>query len=258
MMREIASTGGKHCRAQTTPVETMTAKPRQKKARKPKPSVAPAGPPLPVSQITRSHAPLVMPRHVGAGVDLESLPREAWPAPSPVELATVAGACGFAGQTNAAARAMALLWECAEVIHETRESASLFLESIRLKNEWTTAELRKACGFDYQKLPDRITHADFLSRFNKERLKVNGRVMRGRDLFDHWLTLPEGAGVPVKDVEAWHARHKGGFEYVGFTFSNRWEVFALWVARFNEWRRNTARKNNPGEKNLKRGENFPC
>lgn len=193
---------------------------------------------------------------------MESLPREAWPAPSPVELATVAGACGWGNHADGAGKAMALLWECAEVIHESRKSAAHYLESIRGKSEWTAAELRKACGFDYQKLPDRITRADFFSRFNTEDLLVNGETLSGWALFHHWHSLPEGGSVPLNEAEAWHGLHKGGFECARYSFSERWELLAVMVARFNEWRKRTARGNiGVGKKNLKQNQESlasPC
>lgn len=233
------------------------AKPTPKKTAKPKPPEVPAGPPLPVNQIVRNPKPLVIPLHV-RGVNVASLPREAWPSPSPVELAQVVGACGFASKANAAARAMALLWECAEVIHESRQSAELFLENIRCNDEGTASELREACHFDYQKLPDRITRPAFLAYFKPGRLKVDGKELREWGLVNHWLGLPEGMGMTPRELEAWHAAHNKGFDCSQFTCFVRWEFLALMVAKFNEWRDKTARHNNPGVKNLKRGEDFSC
>lgn len=216
-----------------------------KKAAKPVPPAVPVGPP----------PPLVGPLHTGR-VNLVALPVYAWPAPSPAELATVAAACGWVNQTNGPARAMELLWECAEVIRESRQSAGHFVESIKLKDEWTASELRKACGFDYQGLPDKITHRKFLSLFNKSPLKVGPKTqaIRGDDLFNHWLALPDGGNVPLAEVSAWHARHKAeGFECTRYTMNFRWEWLALMAVRFREWRENMARHNvaKPGKKNLK-------
>ena len=186
--------------------------------------------------------PLVGPLHTGRA-DLESLPRSAWPSPSPAELATVAGACGWANQADGAGKAMDLLWDCAEVIHQSQESAARFLESIRGKSEWTRAELRKACGFDYWNLPDKITRACFGKLFNTEDLIVSGETISGWPLFHHWHSLPEGENVPLSEASAWYAHHKDGFEWKRFSFGDRWWSLAVMVARFNEWRKKTARKN---------------
>jgi hypothetical protein len=229
----------------------MNRKTAPKKVAKSQPPAVADGPPLPLNQILWNPKPLVLPRHTG-GVDLESLPRAAWPSPSPVELATVAGACGWANQADGAGKAMALLWECAEVIHKTQESAARFVESIRGKSEWTQAELRKACGFEYWTLPDKITRAQFGSFFNTEDLIVNGETISGWPLFHHWHSLPEGGRVPLSEAPEWYARHKDGFEWKQFSFDTRWEFLAVMVARFNEWRKKTARKNiGVGKKNLK-------
>jgi hypothetical protein len=225
------------------------AKP-QAKAAKPRRPAAPAV--VPLARILCNPKPLVAPRHTG-GVNLEALPVEAWPAPSPAELATVAAACGWMNQPDGPARAMKFLWNCAEVIHESRQSAARFLAAIRGRGEWTAGELRKACGFAYQELPDKISHADFLALFNTERLQVRGETLRGRALFDYWHSLPEGVGVPLDQADAWHASFKDGFECSRFSFSERWEILAWQVAAFNEWRKGTARQNNPGKKNLRRG-----
>lgn len=233
------------------------AKSAPKKTRKPQTPAVPVGSPLPVAAIVANPPPLVAPLHVGM-VGLESLPRDAWPSPSPVELATVAGACGWANQADGAAKALEFLWKCAEVIHESRESAGNFVESIRNRNERTADELRQACRFDYQKLPDKITRPVFLECFKPGRLKVAGKELREWDLVNHWLCLPEGMGMTPHDLEAWHARHKKGFDCARFTIAERWEMLAVMVARFNEWRKETARRNNPWTKNLKRGEIFPC
>lgn len=228
--------------------------PALKKVRKT--SAASDRPPLPVFQIMHDPVVIMLPYHTG-GVDLEALPREFWPAPSPIELATVTGSCGWANHSDGAEKAMALIWECAAVIRKSQGSAEHFVDSIKAKRDLTAKELRKACSFDYQSLPDRITHADFLLHFNTVgRLKVNGKLMRGRALFDHWLSLPEGVGMPLDARGDWHAHHgREGFDWKKFTMDARWDFLAVLVARFNEWRKETARRNNTGKKNLRRGEN---
>ncbi len=235
-------------------MKTPPAKTRSKKNAKASPT--PDAPPLPIAKILNDPKPLVLPRH-GGGV-AESLPRDLWPSPSPVELATVTAACGWMNQSDGPSLAMELLWSCAEVIHESRESAVKYVESINLKNEWTAAELRKVCGFDYRNLPDRISRPDFLKYFKVSgRLQVNGKDLREWDVVNHWLCLPDGMGMTERDLNAWHAKHKKGFDCTSFTFEERWEFLAVMVARFDEWRKETARRNNPGVKNLKRGEDFP-
>ncbi|MES2438619.1 MAG: hypothetical protein V4584_06120 [Verrucomicrobiota bacterium] len=186
---------------------------------------------------------------------MESLPRAAWPSPSPVELATVAGACGWANHADGPGKAMDLLWDCAEVIHKSQESAAHFLEAIRTKSEWTHTELQKACGFDYQKLPDKITRAEFFALFNTEDLKVHGEPMNGWALFNHWHSLPEGGNLTLAKSEAWHALLRKGFGWKQFSSDTRWDFLAVMVARFNEWRRKTAARNKAGTmKNLKQNE----
>lgn len=216
----------------------------------------PAPEPLPLAEILKAPGPQVAPLHVGS-VNLESLPRESWPNPSPAELATVAAACGWASDQSGPGRAMELLWRCAEAIHESKASAERFTSECRQKSDFTAEQLARACacGFDCQTLPDQIPLSGFLKPFNLNPLQVKGRPLRGHDLFAHWMTLPDGGGFTPPAFKKWKREAEAkGFDYRNFSFSLRWEFLAILAVRFNEWRKATAKRNKgTGKKNLRRG-----
>jgi hypothetical protein len=200
-----------------------------------------------VDDIVVDLEPILMPLH--GGVVALGIPREAWPTPSPQELASIVGACGWQEKADGPQRAMRLAWQCAQVIHESHSSTDAFIKDKARRKSRKAKQLEEVTGRDITALPDEITHSTLVSCFNTERLKINGKELRGRAVLDAWI---ESKGTAPA---TWHA-HRSPTAKVADHSPNgiRWELLAVQVARFNEWRKATANANKGlTKKNLRKG-----
>ena len=221
--------------------QTKTKKTRRKKSSKAeKPTV---------EQIVLQNAntPLHRPRH--GAVACLTLPRESWPTPSPQELAAIVGACGWQGRADGPKLAMSLVWKSAVEIHESQASAEAFCDEVSRRQTQRTEQLAEAAKGDFTNLPDEITHSELEALFYCERLKVKGRELRGRAVLDAWI---ESIGT---DPSTWHAHRSPIVKVADHSPKGiRWELLAIQVARFNEWRTATANANKRhSTKNLLKG-----
>jgi hypothetical protein len=200
-----------------------------------------------VDDIVVDLEPILMPLH--GGVVALGLPREAWPTPSPQELASIVGACGWQEKADGPQRAMRLAWQCAQVIHESHSSTDAFIKDKARRKSRKAKQLEEVTGRDITALPDEITHSTLVSCFNTERLKINGKDLRGIKLLDAWL-------MSIGQTPAtWHALRSPKVRVSDHSIpGERWGVLAVQIARFNEWRKTTGNENKGhGRKNLRRG-----
>ena len=222
----------------TRPKPKTTRKKKSPKAEKPT-----------VEQIVLQNAntPLHRPRH--GAVACLTLPRESWPTPSPQELAAIVGACGWQERADGPKLAMALVWKSALEIHETNASHEAFCDEVNRRQTQRAEGLAELAKHDFAALPDEIEHSELLKRFNCERLKVKGRELRGRAVLDAWI---ESIGT---DPATWHAHRSPIVKVADHSPKGiRWELLAIQVARFNEWRTATANANKRhSTKNLLKG-----
>ena len=221
----------------TTRTKTKTTR-RKKSSKDEKPTV---------EQIVLQNAntPLVMPRHKA----VHALPRAAWPTPSPQELAAIVGACGWQERADGPKLAMALVWKSAMEIHETNASHEAFCDEVNRRQTQRAEGLAELAKHDFAALPDEITHSQLKAYFNTERLQVKGEELRGDALLDAWI---ESIGT---DPATWHAHRSPTAKVANHSLNGiRWELLALEVVRFNEWRTATANANKRhSTKNLRQG-----
>ena len=222
----------------TPPKKKTTRKKKSPKAEKPT-----------VNEIILQNAnsPLHRPRH--GAVACLTLPRESWPTPSPQELAAIVGACGWQERADGPKLAMALVWKSAMEIHESQASADAFCDEVSRRQTQRTEQLAEAAKGDFTNLPDEITHSELEALFYCERLKVKGKELRGRAVLDAWI---ESQGIAPA---TWHAHRSPTVKVADHSPNGiRWELLALQVARFNEWRTATANANKGlTKKNLRKG-----
>ena len=197
--------------------------------------------------LQNANTPLIMPMH--GGVPSLGLPREAWPTPSPHELAAIVGACGWQERADGPKLAMALVWKSAMEIYESQASADAFCDEVKRRQTQRTEQLAEAAKGDFTNLPDEITHSELEALFYCERLKVKGKELRGRAVLDAWI---ESQGIAPA---TWHAHRSPTVKVADHSPNGiRWELLALQVARFNEWRTATANANKGlTKKNLRKG-----
>ncbi len=197
--------------------------------------------------LQNANTPLHRPRH--GAVACLTLPRESWPTPSPQELAAIVGACGWQERADGPKLAMALVWKSAMEIHESQASADAFCDEVSRRQTQRAEGLAELAKHDFAALPDEITHKQLKDHFNTERLQVKGVELRGDPLLNAWI---ESQGIAPA---TWHALRSPTAKVADHSSNGiRWELLALQVARFNEWRKATGNANKgPTNKNLRQG-----
>lgn len=159
---------------------------------------------------------------------------------SPLELAHLVIAMGLTSEKSGPAKAMGLLNQCARFIGRSRRMFANIGKGFA-QGAAERTELLMRFGFDPKNPPEWITGAQILKVLKFEKLRVGGRDLRGRKLFEEFLRQTTSADSK--------SLGKSGEHEDVFTAS---AVVQL-DKRYHQWRSKIAKKNQAsGKKNLPR------
>lgn len=203
---------------------------------------------------------------------LHKIPRSMWPSPTPMELARLVVACGWAENYEGTKRAMDFLWESAFATWNSQVSAERWVSMIESEALNEVRQLAEDIGQDLTKLPDSISHSEFMGLFNTSPLTIAGQQISGQDLFDFWIKQPDATEFldsdtldqVRNDLPNFHAnlkKHGVKAEDWSSTYAPYecdWLRLAETVRKFKIWRNKTAKENMAtGMGNLLRGNKPP-
>lgn len=203
---------------------------------------------------------------------LHVIPRSMWPNPTPIELARLVVECGWKDHMDGAKQAMNLLWLSSYATYASLKSAESWVRMVESEAPNEASQMAANMGCDFTKLSDSISHADFMSFFNTDPLKLDGKKIRGDALFDYWIQLPDtihhlsryGLSHIRDDLPNFHAQmkiHGAKAEDWSSCFApdeNDWLKLPVIIGFFNTWRTKTAEENmKTGRGNLRLGKESP-